>query len=140
MRNREHASSMKSAFISFIIFNLFAALSSAADKTAVPSQVLRHIVMVQFKEETTSEQISKIEKQFAELEKEIETIIDYEWGLAETDGKESARNQGYTHCFVVTFADKAGLEVYVPHKAHLAFVEVFKPKIEKLLVLDFVTK
>lgn len=99
---------------------------------------LRHIVMVQFKQTTTPEQVREIEKEFGALENKIETIIDYEWGLAST--AERGLDQGFTHCFVVTFADKAGLEVYLPHEAHQAFVTLFKPQIEKLLVFDYVSQ
>lgn len=94
--------------------------------------------MVQFKKETTPETVKALELQFASLEKSIDTIIDFEWGLAST--VEKGMDQGFTHCFVVTFKDKAGLEVYLPHEAHLAFVEVFKPEIEKVLVLDYVAQ
>ena len=110
----------------------------AETNTQAPSGLLRHIVMVKFKKETAPRQIEMLEKQFAALETQIETIIDYEWGL--TDTAEKDLDQGFTHCFVVTFKDKSGLEVYLPHQAHQAFVEVFKPQIDKILVLDYISQ
>ncbi|MFK7911739.1 MAG: Dabb family protein [Akkermansiaceae bacterium] len=41
---------------------------------------------------------------------------------------------------MVTFKDKAGLDVYLPHPAHKAFVTQLKPILDKVLVLDFVSK
>ena len=130
---------MKFAFLSvFIFFFVGAVATSATETTQAEAGLLRHIVMVQFKEETGSDKIKALEAQFAALEDKIETIIDYEWGLAST--AEKGLDQGFTHCFVVTFKDKSGLEVYLPHQAHQDFVKVFKPEIEKLLVLDYVSK
>ena len=48
--------------------------------------------------------------------------------------------QGYTHCFIVSFKDSAGLDVYLPHKDHKAFVEQLLPVLDKVLVVDFVAK
>ncbi|NNM30920.1 MAG: Dabb family protein, partial [Akkermansiaceae bacterium] len=48
--------------------------------------------------------------------------------------------QGYTHCFIVTFKDKKGLEAYIPHEAHKAFVEQLLPILDKVFVIDFVAK
>lgn len=93
---------------------------------------------MKFKEGTSAKEINQIEPQFGELEQKISTIIDYEWGLATTD--ESDRNQGFTHSFLVTFKNQAGLEASIPHEAHQAFVKVFKPKIEKILISDYIAK
>jgi hypothetical protein len=49
-------------------------------------------------------------------------------------------NDGFTHCFFVTFADKAGLETYLPHAAHQEFVSKLKPQLDKVCVLDYVAK
>jgi hypothetical protein len=38
----------------------------------------------------------------------------------------------------VTFKDKAGLETYLPHPAHQAFVGLVKPLLEEVHVLDYV--
>ncbi|MBK1833729.1 Dabb family protein [Roseibacillus ishigakijimensis] len=120
------------------LFALFSTFAFADHHGEAASSPFRHIVMVKFKEETTEAQIKKIEEEFGKLEDKIEAITDYEWGHAVDDGRGMA--QGFTHCFVVTFADKAGLEAYLPHEAHQEFVALFKPQIDKILVLDFVAK
>ena len=98
----------------------------------------RHVVCFKFKEGTTPEQIKKLETEFAALKGKIETIIDFEWG---TNVSPENRAKGFTHCFIVTFKDQAGLDVYLPHKAHQAFVKDFaKPILEDVFVIDYIAK
>lgn len=97
----------------------------------------RHIVMFKFKDSATPAQVEAVEKAFGELPSKIDTIVDYEWGISESvEGK----NDGLTHCFFVTFKDKAGLETYIPHPAHVAFKEVLIPILDKALVFDYTAK
>jgi hypothetical protein len=97
----------------------------------------RHIVMFKFKDSATPAQIAAVEKAFGELPAKIDTITDYEWGTSESvEGK----NEGLTHCFFVTFKDKAGLETYIPHPAHVAFKEILIPILDKALVFDYTAK
>ena len=107
--------------------------ATAQDKPGV----YRHVVCFKFKDEAKPEQIATIEKAFAALEGKIDTITDLEWG---TNVSPENHAQGFTHCFIVTFADKAGLEVYIPHAAHKAFVEQLLPILDKVFVIDFVAR
>ena len=50
------------------------------------------------------------------------------------------KSKGFTHCFVVTFADEKGREAYLPHPAHKAFVNVLLPVLDDVLVVDYWTK
>ena len=97
----------------------------------------RHVVLFKFKDSATPEQVQGIEKAFGELAKKIDTVKGYEWG---TNVSPEGLNDGFTHCFFVTFADKAGLEVYLPHDAHKEFVSKLKPLLDKACVLDYVAK
>jgi hypothetical protein len=97
----------------------------------------RHVVMFKFKDTATPAQVEAVEKAFAELPSKIDTITAYEWGTSESvEGK----NDGLTHCFFVTFKDKAGLETYIPHPAHVAFKEILVPILDKALVFDYTAK
>jgi hypothetical protein len=98
----------------------------------------RHIVMFQFKESATPEQIHEIETAFAALPGQIDVIKGFEWG--KMDNAEVGMNDGLTHSFLVTFKDKADLEKYLPHAAHQAFVAKIKPLLEKALVFDYEAK
>jgi hypothetical protein len=97
----------------------------------------RHDDCFKFKEGTTPEKIAEIEKAFAALPKKIDTVTDFEWG---TNVSPEDHAQGFTHCFIVSFADKAGLEKYIPHDAHKAFVALLLPSLDKVFVIDFVAK
>lgn len=105
--------------------------------TAISSADFRHIVLFKFKDSATPQQIAAIEKAFGELPSKIDTVKAYEWGPSESvEGK----NDGFTHCFFVTFADKAGLEKYIPHPAHVEFKKLLDGVLEKALVYDYTAK
>ncbi|MBL9132198.1 MAG: Dabb family protein [Verrucomicrobiaceae bacterium] len=97
----------------------------------------RHVVLFKFKDAATPEQVQGIEKAFGEVAKKIDTVKGYEWG---TNVSPEGLNDGFTHCFFVTFADKAGLEVYLPHAEHQAFVAKLKPLLDKVCVVDYIAK
>jgi len=97
----------------------------------------RHIVLFKFKDTATQAEIEAVEKAFGLLPSQIDTITDFEWGTSESV---EGRNDGFTHCFFVTFKDKAGLETYIPHPAHLEFKKVLVPILEKALVFDYTAK
>lgn len=101
-----------------------------ADKTGK----LRHVVLLKFKDNTPAEQIGRIEKAFGQLPSKIPTIVDFEWG---TNNSPEGLADGFTHCFLVTFKDAKGREVYLPHPAHKAFVKVLMPHLDKVLVIDY---
>jgi len=98
---------------------------------------VRHVVLFKFKDDTTAEQKKTVEDAFCELPKKIGEIVDFEWG---TNISPENRDQGFTHCFLVTFNDAKGRDVYLPHPAHKAFGKVAGPYLDKVLVIDFVAK
>lgn len=98
---------------------------------------LRHVVLIAFQEGTTPEQIEAAELQAAELQDHIPEILAYEWGT-DTTGAEIAA--GFTHCLFVTFADNDGLQTYLPHEAHQAFVGQHGPNFAKVLVVDYISR
>lgn len=123
---------MKSIIIAvFAIAFIMTTPATAADAP------YRHVVFFKFKDSATAEQVQGIEKAFIELAKKIDTVKGFEWG---TNVSPEGLNDGFTHCFFVTFADKAGLDVYLPHAEHQAFVGKLKPILDKVCVLDYVAK
>jgi hypothetical protein len=99
-----------------------------------PDRPLRHVVFFKFKDDATAEQVGRVERAFAELPQKIDTIKAFEWG---TNNSPESHDDGFTHCFLVTFDSEAGREQYLPHPDHQAFVEVLKPVLDKVRVLDF---
>ena len=100
-------------------------------------KLLRHVVMFQFKETSSEEDVQKVVDAFRALPKQIPAIADFEYG---TDNSPEKLADGLTHCFLVTFKSEADREVYLPHPAHMQFVEVLKPHLEKVVVIDYWAK
>lgn len=98
---------------------------------------LRHVVLFKYKEGTSQEDIQKIQNTFAGLPAEIPEIKGFEWGL---NNSPEGLNKGLTHCFLLTFDSEAGRDVYLPHPAHKAFVDVLSPHLEDVLVVDYWAK
>ncbi len=46
-------------------------------------------------------------------------------------------HQGFTHCFVVSFASEADRDAYATHPDHVAFIALSRPHVDGLLVLDY---
>ena len=67
--------------------------------------VLRHVVCFKFIDTAKSSEVNAVVKAFAALEKKIPTIRDFEMG---TNNSPEGLDKGFTHCFVVTFADEQG--------------------------------
>jgi len=124
--------SMKTIFL--LTAALFLTMSTLATAADAP---YRHVVLFKFKDTATPEQVKGLEKAFGELATKIDTVKGFEWG---TNVSPEGLNDGFTHCFFVSFADKAGLEVYLPHAEHQAFVGKLKPLLDKVCVVDYVAQ
>ncbi len=100
----------------------------------------QHVVFFKFNEDAPKEKIAKIakiEKEFISLKKKIDLIVDLEWGTSESVEN---LNDGFTHCFFVTFRNKADLEAYIVHPEHKAFVALLKDSLDKVFVFDYTAK
>lgn len=100
----------------------------------VPDSLLRHAVLFSFKESSYPAGVKEVEDGFKALPAAIPEIHSFEWG---TNNSPEGLDQGFTHLFFVTFKSEADREVYLPHPAHKAFVEILKPHLEDVLVLDY---
>ena len=102
-----------------------------------PGQILRHVVLLKFKDDATAEQIRKVEIAFAALPGKVDAIYDLEWG---TDVSVEGLQQGFTHCFFVSFRSEDDRAKYLPHPAHKEFGQILGPHLDKVLVVDYWTK
>jgi Stress responsive A/B Barrel Domain len=110
---------------------------AAQPSPATAAPVLRHIVLFAFKPSATPADIQRVATEFAALAGKIPVVKGIEWGT--NNSPENLAN-GFTHAFIVTFADAAGRDAYLPHPAHTAFTTVAGPFIQKALVVDFVVR
>jgi hypothetical protein len=105
---------------------------SKADGTT--GKQLRHVVLFKFKEGTTPAQIDEVVAAFRALKSKIDVIQDFEYG---TDVSTENKADGFTHCFFVTFRDEKGRDAYLPHPAHKEFGALVRPRLDKVLVVDY---
>ena len=116
----------------------FTSAHAAKDKTKSEKKgkKIQHVVCFKFKEDATKEQIAKVEKAFEDLKKKkkIAEIENLEWG---TNNSPEGLNKGFTHCFILSFADEKARDAYLPHPDHKAFGEILKPILDDVFVIDF---
>ena len=120
---------------------IFCAISIMSLSIAVAQtqtkKVLRHIVLFKFKETASPENIQEIVTAFKKLPSQIKLIKAYEAGLNNSPEK---LNDGFTHCFTVTFNSEKDRDAYLIYPAHKAFVKILGPYLDKALVVDYWTK
>ena len=119
--------------------------SGAPTKTGTPADetsttdtqktgMLRHAVFFAFKDESTPEQVQEVVDAFAALPSKIDAITDFQYGI---NNSPEGFNDGFTHCFLLTFADDAGRKTYLPHPAHKAFGDALRPHMKDVFVIDY---
>lgn len=106
-------------------------------KMTETEKLLRHVVIFKFKDTSSPEDVQKVADTFADLKKKIPQIADFEWGI--NNSKENF-DQGFTHCFVLSFKSEQDAAVYQEHPAHRNFQKVLGPHMEKVFVVDYWTK
>lgn len=102
-----------------------------------PVGLMRHVVLFKFKDTATPEQVKAVEEKFRALKEKIPQIQDLEWGTNVSPEKHA---QGFTHCFFLTFKDAAARDAYLPHPAHKEFGASLGPVLDKVLVVDYVSR
>src|SRR5690606_8134056 len=122
-------------FLFLIILMTTTGTSHAQERNK--SKSLRHVVLLKFKDSSTASDVTRIEEAFAGLAKKIPLIKDFEWG---TNNSPENLNQGLTHCFLVTFKSEKDRDDYLVHPEHKKFVEILKPHLDKVTVLDYWTQ
>ena len=96
--------------------------------------MLRHVVNFKFKETSSVADVQKVVDGFLGLKAKIPEIASFEFG---TNNSPEGLNDGFTHCFLVTFKSEKDRDAYLPHPAHKAFVDVLKPHLDKVMVIDY---
>ena len=95
---------------------------------------IRHIVCLKFKNDASSEQIREIEQKFPALQESIPGIVSIEWGT-NNSRKVSIRISLIVSSLLLT--DEEARSNYLPHPNHQAFVDILKPLLDDVFVIDF---
>ena len=125
---------MKRVLIILLTLFTVVSVSRAQNLKQMKDKLLRHVVLLKFKDASTPADLKKVEDAFRNLPSKIKSIKGFEWG--KNNSPENI-NQGFTHCFFVTFQTEKDREEYLPHPAHKAFVDVLTPHLDKVLVIDY---
>ncbi|MGI8637082.1 MAG: Dabb family protein, partial [Segetibacter sp.] len=92
---------MKKSLALLLILISFAPILNAQNSNQMTGKFLRHVVLLKFKDASTPEEIKQVENPFRELPSKIKAVKGFEWG---TNNSPENINQGFTHCFFVSFA------------------------------------
>jgi hypothetical protein len=111
-----------------------AATVCRAENTKEQDKVLRHAVFFKFKDDASAGDIRKVIAAFDALPKKIDSIEDYQAGK---NVSPLGFDDGFTHCFLLTFKDDAGRAKYLPHPDHKAFGNMLRPHLDKVFVVDY---
>ncbi len=87
---------------------------------------VKHVVLLRFKATVEDEQIQHVFNELAGLKQKIAGLLDFTWG---PNTSPEGLSKEFTHGFVMTFADEASRDGYLPHPAH----EAVKEKVFSLL-------
>ena len=98
--------------------------------------MIRHILLIKFKQTAEASQIEELRGLFEAMPNKINGVEGVEWGL--NDSPENL-NKDFTHSVLMTFANEAGRQEYLPHPDHDALKEVFGPLLEDIIVFDYST-
>lgn len=121
--------------IIMLVVLLFIGSFAVAQKNKVTLQKeLRHVVLFKLKDGVPADSIQLMENAFKALATKIKFVKRFESGL---NNSPENLNQGFTHCFILTFTSEKDRDAYLPHPDHKAFVTAHLPIIEKACVVDY---
>jgi hypothetical protein len=99
---------------------------------------VKHVVLLRFKPETSQATLNQLFAALDALRRTIPGLLDFSWGA---NSSPEGLAKGFTHGFVMTFADSAARDAYLPHPDHEAVKAQVLPWIEGgvdgVVVLDW---
>jgi hypothetical protein len=107
---------------------------AAESSLSQADKVLRHAVFFKFKPTSAKADVDRVVEAFRALPSKIKEIREFQWGenISRFEGDDR-----FTHCFLLTFADEAGRNAYLPHSDHKAFGSVVGPHLAGVFVIDY---
>jgi hypothetical protein len=97
--------------------------------------LIDHVVLLNVKQSVAPRDVDALAATVHALG-DIDQVESVAWGPnTSTEGLD----HGYSHGFVVRFADQAGLDAYTPHAIHRRVVEAVEATADGVLVFDITT-
>jgi len=97
--------------------------------------MVRHFGIFKFKEGVKEQQVQECFTALKGMVGKIEGLEDIEYGPYNSS---EGMNQGFSHGFIMTFRDTASRDAYLPHPIHEEAKQVVLPKLEDVIVFDFI--
>jgi hypothetical protein len=96
--------------------------------------MIRHILLLKPRPETTPEAIEGCRQAITGLVGNVPGLLDCHWG---ENFAAKQRADGFSHGFSMDFVDRASLDAYGPHPAHVHAAKLVGAAFEKIVVFDF---
>ena len=95
--------------------------------------MLRHIVMMKFKErDTAKETAQKVKQMLNDLVGTVDSLISMEVGI-----NVNSKPTAFDLVLTADFDDEAGLNIYRTHPLHIKILDFMKEKVDKTAVVDY---
>lgn len=94
---------------------------------------IHHMVLLQFKSETSPPVIDSIMAELAGLRNVIDGIEHFAGGPYSS---EEGLHGGFTHGFLMTFRDAAARDAYLPHPEHERVKQQILPHVDSVIAFD----
>ena len=92
-----------------------------AQKQQAKQPILKHVVIFKFKDSSSPADVQHVAETFAALYGKVPQIKAFEWGI---NNSPEHFNEGFTHCFTLSFSSEKDLADYQLQPAHLEFQKV----------------
>lgn len=96
--------------------------------------MVRHYGTFQFLPEITPAQIDECFSEMKGMVGKIPGLLAMEHGHYDSS---EGLNDGFTHGFIMSFADGAARDAYLPHPEHERVKEIVVPRLARVVVFDF---
>ncbi|EKS6646033.1 Dabb family protein [Enterobacter hormaechei] len=96
--------------------------------------MIRHILFITLTDDASPDDINAVRLAFLRIPRLVKGVTRVEWGVNDSPEDKNAR---YTYCVLMTFADEATRQYYLPHPDHDALKTLFRPVLQDIVVLDF---
>ncbi len=88
---------------------------------------IKHVVLLKFKKSTSPQKIQQIFAALDGLREKIPGLLDFSGGPYSSG---EGLNKGFSHGFVMTFADAASRDAYLPHAEHEKVKAIIFPELD----------
>ncbi|MDO6683998.1 MULTISPECIES: Dabb family protein [unclassified Agarivorans] len=96
--------------------------------------MIRHILLFKFKAHASKADIETAQQDFLTIPSKIEGVVEVEWGA---NNSPEDLNKDYEYSVVMTFANEAARQRYLPHPDHDLLKQHFVPLLEDIIVFDY---